>query len=169
MMQYLTKTNKFIQEIGKNVSGLAILAMMIVIVLDVVMRNFFKASVPGSYVIVENFLMPLAVFPALGYVYMAHVLPRLSEFIERRPKSFQRVNRFLLLAVDTIVFALLTYYTFIFFLDGLHNEIAIPVATNFVPLWPIYFFIPLGYFLVLQEVLLQLVQEIRRSFSKSKV
>ncbi|MFA1820864.1 TRAP transporter small permease [Virgibacillus oceani] len=165
-MQYIMKTNKFIQEIGKNISGLAILSMMIIIVLDVVMRNIFQISIPGSYVIIENFLMPIAIFPALGYVYMVHILPRLSEFIERRSRRFERFNRFLLLGIDIIVFGLLTYYTFLFFLDGYNNQIAIPVATNFIPLWPIYFLIPLGYFLVLQEVILQLIQEIRLSLMK---
>ncbi|RKQ29325.1 TRAP transporter small permease [Oceanobacillus halophilus] len=167
-MQYIKKTNKVIQEIGKNISGLAILSMMTIIVLDVVMRNIFKTSIPGSYVIIENFLMPIAIFPALGYVYMVHILPRLSEFIERRSEKYQRINKFMLLTIDVIVFGLLTYYTFLFFLDGFNNQIAVPVATNFVPLWPIYFVIPVGYLLVLQEVLLQLIHEIRHSLAKNK-
>jgi TRAP-type C4-dicarboxylate transport system permease small subunit len=161
-MHYLRKINNKTQNIGKNISGLAILAMMFVIVLDVILRNVFKLTIPGSYVIIESFLMPLAIFPALGYVYMAGVLPRLGEFIERRSIKFQKMNRFLLLIIDIIVFVLLTYFTFIFFLDGYNDGIAIPVATNFVPLWPIYFFIPLGYFLVLLEVLLQFVEEVKR-------
>ncbi|NLI67564.1 MAG: TRAP transporter small permease [Bacilli bacterium] len=160
-MQSIHKLNKILQESGKYISGVAIVIMMLIIVSDVVMRNFLHLSFPGSYEIIEKYLMPLAIFPALGYVYMSHVLPRLNEFIERRSQKFQKFNRLLLLLIDVVVFILLTYYTFLYALDSYQQGIAVPVATKFVPLWPIYFFVPLGYALVLFEVVVRFVDEVK--------
>src|SRR5690625_2516001 len=92
-MKSLNRINNTLQKLGGKISGIAILAMMGVIVVDVFMRNIFKSPVPGSYVIIESFLMPIAIFPALGYVYMVGVLPRLNDFVERTPQWFQKFNK----------------------------------------------------------------------------
>lgn len=160
-MKSLNRINNTLQKFGGKISGVAILAMMGVIVVDVFMRNIFKSPVPGSYVIIESFLMPIAIFPALGYVYMVGVLPRLNDFVERTPQWFQKFNKLLLLFMDAVVFTLLTYFTFVFFTNGYAESIALPVATKSIPLWPIYFFVPLGYVLVLLEVILRLISEVK--------
>ncbi|MBO1004894.1 TRAP transporter small permease [Pseudogracilibacillus auburnensis] len=160
-MRNLKRVNHLLQEFGGRISGIAILSMMFVIVLDVFLRNVFKTPIPGSYVIIENFLMPIAIFPALGYVYMKNILPRLSEFVARTPNWFQKYNKLLLLVMDIVVFGLLTYYTFLYFLDGFQQGMEIPIATKFIAIWPVYFFVPLGYFFVLLEVLIRFGEEIK--------
>lgn len=168
-MLKLNKMNQTIQTMGARISGLAILSMMVVIVLDVFLRNIFKMPIPGSYVIIESFLMPIAIFPALGYVYMMEVLPRLSEFVAKTPKWFQKYNRLLLIIMDIIIFSLLTYYTFKFFMNGYKDDMQIPVASHFIAIWPVYLFIPLGYLLVLLEVLVRFIEEIRGFFIKKDI
>lgn len=92
---------------------------------------------------------------------MKNVLPRLSEFVERTPNWFQKYNKLLLLIMDIVVFGLLTYYTFLYFLNGFQQGMEIPIATKFVAIWPVYFFVPLGYFLVLLEVVIRFGEEIK--------
>jgi len=161
-LQYVLKINKALQETGKIIGGISIVLMMTIIVLDVFLRNFFATPIPGSYAIIENYLMPIAIFPVLGYVYMENILPKLGEFVSKKSKQFQKINNIILLFMDTIVFILLTYYSFIYFLGMSSKGMEIQIATKFVPIWPVYFVVPLGFFLVFLEVILRLIKEIKK-------
>lgn len=156
-MIVFSKLIKIFQKVGKEISGFSILLMMFIIVADVISRNFFDYSIPGTYAFIENILMPLSVFPALAYIYAEEVLPRLGEFIEKRPFWFQKLNNYLLLIIDACVFALLTYFTYVFFLNGFNAGLTIPIAQVFVPIWPVYLIVPIGYFFVLLEIILRIV------------
>ncbi len=166
ILHYIKSVNRSIQRCGAIISGLAILTMMLIIVSDVVLRNIFHHPIQGSHTIIENFIMPIAIFPALGYVYMENVLPRLGEFIAKRPQWFQTINKYLLIILDLIVFSLLTYFTFMFFLNGFNAERSVPVASNLIPVWPVYLVVALGYALVLIEVILRFLNEIHFSIKK---
>ncbi|MTD30983.1 TRAP transporter small permease [Planomicrobium sp. YIM 101495] len=154
-MKTIEKISSIFRNVGKYISGIAILLMMLVIVADVFMRNIFGNPISGTYEIVQFFLMPIAVFPALGYVYWVGVLPRLSEIVAKAPKGFRNVNRLMILVIDLIVFVMLTYYSVLFAVSGFQNKMAIPVAGELISVWPIYFFVPLGFFFVVLEVLLR--------------
>lgn len=158
-MKSLEKVNEVLRTIGKYMSGFAILAMMLIIVADVFMRNVFETPLAGTYEIVQYFLMPLAVFPALGYAYWSGVLPRLSELISKAPPWFEKFNRILILIIDAIVFGMLTYFGFIFAIFGMQDKMAIPMAGTLIPIWPIYFLVPIGFLFVLLEVLLRFVRK----------
>ena len=158
LMQAIVKLNRIILNIGKNVSSLAILAMMMLIVSDVFLRNVFGTPVAGAYLIVESYLMPLAVFPALGYAYMVGILPRLNEFIEKRPNWFRKTNDIIIHIIDIIVFALLVYFSYSYAITGFHENISLSIATKLVPVWPVFFIVPFGYFLVLSELLVKAIQ-----------
>jgi len=154
-MRIFNKISRVARNIGKYTSGFAILGMMIIIVIDVFMRNVFGKPMMGTYEIVQYFLMPLAVFPALGYAYWVGILPRLSEMISKAPAWFEKFNTILILCIDAFVFALLTYYGFLFAMAGLKDQMAIPIAGSLVPVWPVYFVIPIGFLFVLLEIILR--------------
>ena len=158
-MKVLYKTTDICREACKYISCAGVFIMMILITADVFSRNVFGIPVPGVYELTENFLMPLIVFPALGYTYWVGILPRLTELLAKAPKKFKVFHHYLLLVIDTGVFALLTYYGLQFALAGLEISMAIPVAGKLVPIWPIYFLVPLGFFLVLVEVLMRFVKK----------
>ena len=158
-MKVLYKTTDICREACKYISCVGVFIMMILITADVFARNVFGIPVPGVYEITENFLMPLIVFPALGYTYWVGILPRLTELVTKAPQKFRVFHHYLLLVIDTVVFALLTYYGLQFAVAGLEISMAIPVAGILVPIWPIYFLVPLGFFLVLIEVLMRFVKK----------
>lgn len=158
-MGLLEKVNRFFRNIGKYMSGVSILAMMMIIVLDVFMRNVFGKPLSGTYEIVQYFLMPLAVFPALGYAYWSGVLPRLSEVISKTGARFQQFHRLLILVIDVVVFTLLTYYGFLFAISGFQEEMSIPIAGNLVPVWPVYFLVPIGFLCVVLEIMLRFFRQ----------
>ncbi|WP_249870742.1 TRAP transporter small permease [Oceanobacillus saliphilus] len=152
-MKWIQKVNKVLRESGKYISGIAILLMMFALVTDVFMRNVFGIPLTGTYEIVQYILMPALVFPALGYVYWSGVLPRLTEIIAKTPKRFQKFNRSLINIIDIIIFLLLTYYSFIFAFSGFTSKMAVPVGGGLLPIWPIYFLVPLGFLFVLLEAI----------------
>jgi len=153
-MQILQKINHWLMKIGVFVSGLAILGMMLIIVVDVTMRNVFSSPVSGTYEIVQFFLMPLAIFPALAYTYQSGVLPRLIEMVEKLPAGFQKFNRVFITIIEIIIFTLLMVYGFKFAMSGLADQMAIPVSGSLIPVYPVYFLVPLSFASVLLEVLL---------------
>lgn len=159
-MRILKKINHVMRHTGKYISGFAILGMMAIIVVDVFMRNVFGKPIAGTYEIVQYFLMPMAVFPALGYAYWVGVLPRLSELISKTPAWFEKFNRLLILCIDTLVFALLTYYGFLFAMSGMKDQMAVPIAGGLVSVWPVYFLVPIGFLLVLLEIILRFVKKV---------
>jgi TRAP-type C4-dicarboxylate transport system permease small subunit len=156
-MRTIRKVNEVVQNIGKYISGFAILVMMALILIDVFMRNIFGISLVGVYEIVASILMPLAVFPALGYAYWSGILPRLSEFILKMPNRFQKLNKQLIIIIDTVVFVLLTYYGILFAMKGLQDKMAVSISGTLVPVWPVYFLVPFGYIFVLLAIIPQYV------------
>lgn len=161
-MQLIEKVNGVIRNIGKYISGIAIILMMVIIVSDVFMRNVFGNPLSGTYEIVQFFLMPMAIFPALGYVYWVGVLPRLTEIIAKTPAGFRKANNLVILIIDLVLFSLLTYYGVLFAISGFQSQMAVPLGGSLVSVWPVYILVPLGFFSVLLEVIL-------RFFRKPKV
>ncbi|PID20361.1 hypothetical protein CSV61_15330 [Sporosarcina sp. P3] len=158
-MQVLEMINQVTRDVGKYISGFAILAMMIVIVIDVFMRNVFGIPIAGTYEFVQYFLMPLSIFPALSFVYWVGVLPSLTELISKSPIWFKNFNKYLILCVDTGVFGLLTYYSFLFAMSGMADQMAVPIARSLIPVWPVYFLVPIAFLFVLLEVLTRFIRK----------
>lgn len=158
-MQVLEKINQITRDVGKYVSGFAILAMMFAIVIDVFMRNVFGIPIAGTYEVVQYFLMPLAVFPALSFVYWIGILPSLTELISKSPVWFKSFNKYLILCIDAGVFTLLTYYGFLFAMGGMADQMAVPIARSLIPVWPVYFLVPISFLFVLLEVLTRFVRK----------
>lgn len=154
------KVHDFIKKIGVLVSGITVLGMMFLIVTDVVLRNIFSSPISGTYEIVQYYLMPLAIFPALAFTYSSGVLPRLSEVVEKLPKRFNQVNCQLIVVIEIVIFTLLTIYGWKYAMSGVADKMAIPVSGNLIPLYPIYFLVPIGFALVLIEVLLVNVRKL---------
>ncbi|MFC4355490.1 TRAP transporter small permease [Chryseomicrobium palamuruense] len=155
-MSSVEKIAHWFRIIGISVASFAIAAMVLMIVVDVTMRNVFKVPIQGTYEVVQYFLMPLAIFPTLAFAYQSGVLPRLSELIEKLPKRFQQVNRIIIYALELVVFLLLTYYSILFALSGIQDQMAIPVAGNLLPVYPLYMIVPISFAAVVLEVVLSI-------------
>ncbi|HZW68837.1 MAG TPA: TRAP transporter small permease [Pseudogracilibacillus sp.] len=162
-MSKIIRINNFIRNIALSISAIAILIMMFGIVADVFMRNVLGTPLRGTYEIVENILMPALVFPVLGYVYWSGVLPKLTEIAEKLPKAMQNFNKYLIYLLDILVFSLLTYYGMKFALTGLEQKMAIPVAGKILQIWPVYFLVPLGFFLVVVEIVIKFFNENKKA------
>jgi TRAP-type C4-dicarboxylate transport system permease small subunit len=143
----------YVKLAGALVSGVAIFALMLWIVADVVSRNFVGGSISGSFEVAQNYFMPLAVFPALAYVYGAGVLPKMDLLMHKAPASVQAVTVQLLLATEVVVLALLAYYTWGYATTGMERGTAFPAGGSLYTLWPLYFVVPVAFAMVLLETL----------------
>ena len=145
---------------GALVSGISIFGMMLFIVADVVSRNFLSGSISGSFEIAQNYFMPLSVFPALGYVYASGILPKMDLLMPKVKRGLQDAVVYFLLVLELVIFALLTYYTFVYAISGLERSVAFPAGGTLYPLWPLFFLVPFGFTLVIIETLFVLVNNI---------
>lgn len=142
------------------VSGAALLGMMLFIVADVIGRNVFRNSIPGNYEIVQNYFMPLTVFPALVYVYVSGVLPRITFFIGRLTPRTQKWVVIVTIVVELILMALVAWFGFQYGLYGMTEKLSFLAGGDLYILYPFIFLVPLGVGLVLIELLFLLARNV---------
>lgn len=149
-----------VKIIGALISGVAIVLMMLFIAADVIARNFLSGSIPGGFEISQNYFMPLAVFPALGWVYAAGALPRMDLVLPRLPTAIRTTTVHLLVVVELGLAAIVTYYAWWHAMSGLQRGSNFPAGGSLYPLYPFYFLVPLGFALILIEILFVAVRNI---------
>lgn len=150
----------YIKIAGALISGLAILVMMCVIVADVVSRNFLGGSISGTFEIAQNYFMPLSVFPGLAYVYGSGVLPKMDLMMHRFPTRFQEGTIYALLVLELLMFGLLVFYTWGYAMNGMERDVAFPAGGSLHTLWPLFFFVPLGFAMIMIETVFVLTRNL---------
>lgn len=150
----------YLKLTGALISGASIFAMMLFIVADVVSRNFLSGSISGSFEIVQNYFMPAAVFPALGYVYASGMLPKMELLVPKLREAAQQAVVYFLLVLELVIFAVLAYYTCGYALSGLERREAFPAGGTLYPVWPLFFLVPGGFLLVVAETVFVLVRNL---------
>lgn len=138
---------------GALVSGIAIFAMMLFIVADVVSRNFLGGSIAGSFEVAQNYFMPLAVFPAVAYVYAAGVLPRMDLLRDRLPDALRHAITHVLVVLEVVLLVVLVHYTWVYAMSGMDRGVAFPAGGSLYTLWPLFFLVPVAFAMVLIETL----------------
>lgn len=145
---------------GAAISGVAIFGMMLFIVYDVVGRNLLGGSIRGGFEIVQNYFMPLSIFPALGYVYASGILPKMDMVMDRAPRRLQGGVIYLTLLAEIVIFSLLLYFTWDYAMAGMNRGMAFPAAGTLYKLWPLLFLVPFGMALVLVETMFALTHNV---------
>lgn len=152
-----------INAAGVVVAGAAVALMMLLIVVDVIGRVTGMSLIAGVFEISENYLMPMAIFPALGFVYASGVMPRFDVILERFPQIAQKGVVYVLLVLEIIVFAALVWMTFGDFTLALADHTTFIAGGTAFPLWPVKLFVPLGFAMIVVETLYILVENLRSS------
>lgn len=144
----------------------AILAMMIQVMVDVVLRNVFKLSVPGTEEIVSAYYMVAVAFLPLAFVQRERGHVMIELFTQNLPP---RVNAVL----DGIVFLACGIGLAIFTYAGTVKAIAmteqseILIGTIDVTVWPSRWFLAAGCGAMTLYLLLHSVQELAWGLSGS--
>lgn len=144
-MKILKRIDNFLLYI----SGIALLAMMMMIVIEVVLRKFFSYSIPGNYEFTQNYLMPIAILPILSLSYTSGILPKLNMIVTRvQNKVAQRSIHLFLLIIEIITFMIVAYYTSIYAIKGVSQGMSFTAGGIFIPLYPILIVVAFGFILM---------------------
>ncbi|MBU8907920.1 TRAP transporter small permease [Desertibacillus haloalkaliphilus] len=149
-----------VKIVGLYVSGGTIFFMMLFIVTDILSRNLFKSSLLGAYEITQYYLMPLAVFPALAYAYGTGIMPRIGILVSKLKQTYQKWITVLLLGFELVLFLLLTYYGWQYALIGTSETLGFSSGGEILPIYPVLYFVPLGFFMLSIEVFFLLIKNL---------
>lgn len=134
--------------LGMYLAGVAILLMMTITVLDVILKNLFASSIPGSYLYMENILMPLAIFLGMPYAFFSGIFPRLDMVVNKFKKS-TRINIVIfVLILELLAFLVIIYYSFMYGIFGATTNITFLAGINSIPLYPMFFLVTLAFTLI---------------------
>ncbi|MFD1039826.1 TRAP transporter small permease [Virgibacillus byunsanensis] len=150
----------YIKIIGVWISGISLIGMMLFIVYDVFLRNIVENSINGGFEIVQNYFMPIVVFPSLAYVYSSGVLPKMDMLIERFKNKTKMFIIIGMVLIEIFVLILMTQFSLEYALNGLEREIAFPAAGTLYPLYPIFFFVPIAFGLIIVENIFILIRNL---------
>ncbi|ALX47582.1 TRAP transporter small permease [Lentibacillus amyloliquefaciens] len=161
LINIIIAIHEWIKKLFLVISGIALVGMMLFISLDVGLRNIIGSSIPGSYEYAENYFMPFIVFPALAFVYTTGILPRVLNLVSKFPNQFQHKANLCLRIIDLIIFTLIFYFSLKYAIDGTIQGKAFVAGGNLVPLYPALFIAPLGVFVLLVEIIIETIKDIK--------
>lgn len=150
----------YIKLAGVWISGLSVLAMMLMIVYDVAMRTLFSSSIRGGFEIIQNYMMPLVVFPGLAYVYSSGVLPKMDLILEKLNDKAQKILIYLMLLLELFVLVLIVQFSWEYAMSGLERNTAFPAAGTLYILYPFFFLIPIAFAMIVVENVFILIRNI---------
>ncbi|MDQ0163599.1 TRAP transporter small permease [Aeribacillus alveayuensis] len=150
----------WVKVLGLWISGISLMGMMIFIVVDVVFRNVSSNSINGAFEIVQNYFMPLSVFPALAYVYSSGVLPKMDLIIEKLNNQMKKVIIFSRVIIEIFILALMFQFTWDYAMYGLERKMSFPASGTMYIVYPLFFLIPISFALIIIENVFILIKNI---------
>lgn len=154
------KIFNFIKLIGILISGISVLVMMFFIVYDVAVRTLFTSSIRGGFEIIQNYMMPLVVFPGLAYVYASGILPKMDLILDKFSEKIQKVMIFLMILVELFVLVSIVHFSWEYAMSGVERKTAFPAGGTLYTLYPIFFLIPIAFVLIIFENIFILIRNI---------
>ncbi|WP_158599073.1 TRAP transporter small permease [Planococcus salinus] len=162
--RYLSAYKVFqkIKWLGMLLSGITIFFMMFYTSADVLIRNINGTSPLHAYEISQYYFMPLAVFPALAYTFGEGMMPRI-EFVITKAKSLviQRIAAISLIVIEIVLMLLLAVFGWQYLMHAFGSGMAFTAGGTNYPLSLVILFVPLGFFLVVIEMIFLLVKNIK--------
>jgi TRAP-type C4-dicarboxylate transport system permease small subunit len=140
------------------IGGIAILALMVHIMSDVVLRNTINQPVPATYEIVTNYYMVALAFVPLAWLERSGGMVSV-EVIDGflGPRALWVSDRLVAL-ISTIIYAALAWVTFEASLKTFAAGTFVLAQSVPIPTWPAYFLPPLGFFLAALVTVLRLFE-----------
>ncbi|GAA0348689.1 hypothetical protein GCM10008931_44950 [Oceanobacillus oncorhynchi subsp. oncorhynchi] len=142
MEKLISNVNRFLVF----VAGLGLIILMLLIFAGVITRYVFGFSIPTSYEIVEQYLMPLTIFVALGYSFKSGIFPRVDSFVENiKSEQVKKIINISVLILELILFAFITYLLFEFAFYSLETEMGFRSNGIAYLLFPIHLVIAISF------------------------
>lgn len=141
------------------ISIVCVFIMMIYITIDVLTRNFTNTALVGTYEIIGNFLMPIAVFLSIPYTYTSGVMPKIVMLTDKMNAKKKMLFSKLCHLISLVVFAALGYFSLLYAFDSTADMSAIIVGSSLTPIYPLHYLPALAFFMIVFEDLLVLISK----------
>jgi TRAP-type C4-dicarboxylate transport system permease small subunit len=136
-----------------GVAGIALMLMMVQMTVDVFMRNFFRSPIEGSLEIVSVYHMVAVVFLPLALVERRHEHITVDLLVRLLPTGVRRIITVLGYIVCAVFFGVFAYQSLLDALEA-YRIGEILMSSIYVIVWPAKFLLPIGFGLMLVQVLL---------------
>lgn len=113
--------------------------------------------------------MPLVVFPSLAYVYGTGVLPKITMFIDKQKVKLQNIVANSLSIIEFFLFSLLTYFSWVHAMKAYDQLQGFTAGGEFYPLYPVLFFVPLGFGLLTLEIVFTFIKNVKQKPVSSRI
>lgn len=140
------------------IGGIAILALMVHIMSDVVLRNTINQPVPATYEIVTNYYMVALAFVPLAWLERSGGMVSVEVIDGFLGPRALRLSDKLVALISTIIYAALAWVTFEASLKTFAAGTFVLAQSVPIPTWPAYFLPPLGFFLAALVTVLRLFE-----------
>lgn len=147
----MSKLGRFLARVSDSTSilaGLAVAVLVLHITLDVVARAFLSMPISGTILFVSQFYMPMIAFLPLAFVEKqnGHISVELIHVM--LPGGVQRILDLLAHTLSLVVYAVLAVRCWSEALAKLRIGAAEMEGSLRIPTWPTYFFLPIGFALI---------------------
>lgn len=139
----MLKLTKFLEWLISGLAGVALLVMMCLSLANALGRTWFHAPIYGANEITANWLLPALVLLAIpgAQVWKEHInVALLVETLSNRSLAWMRLVSCLAGAALSV---LLAWYGFQEALAK--TEVQATGGITSIPIWPAYFFVPVGF------------------------
>ena len=141
LVNYVFKVSKVFALIGAFI----IIAMMLLICTDVVLRNVFRFSFNMTTEVVARYFMVAIAFLPIGWLELRRqmISVELMDFV--LPKIVRRAMDFVILIIAALVYGILAYTNWLKAIKEFHSGTLVELVSWKMPIWHSYFIAPIGF------------------------
>lgn len=140
------------------VGSLGVLALLIHVVADVVMRNLFDQPIPATNEIVSRYYMVLIAFLPLAWVERQRAMISVEVIDGLMSRGMRRFSDILVTLLATVIYGAIAWVTWADAVKNWRIGSFVDVLGYPVPVWPTYFLPPAGFVLAAAVTLLRTVR-----------
>lgn len=145
------------------VAAVAVLAMMLHICLDVLLRNLFRFSMNATPEVVARYYMVAIAFLPLGWLHLRDEMISVELLDGFLPAVARRVQTVLVALVGAGIYGTLFWVTGRKALSEMHTGAMVEIGTSKLVVWHSYFLPPAGFALATLACLLVAIVALRPS------
>lgn len=126
------------------IAGVATVTMMLIICADVALRAL-GSNVPGTLEIVSYYLMVMVAFLPIAQIERHDQMISVDSIYSAVPRRARLVLSALVAIGLAITYAGITYVTWLDAVANFNQRSFIYVLTSIMPIWPVYFIVPIAF------------------------
>jgi TRAP-type C4-dicarboxylate transport system permease small subunit len=151
----MTKMTDALLGVLAWIGGAAILLLTLHVGVGVILRTAFDIQLPMTYEIVTQYYMVALAFIPIAWVEHKGGMVAVELIDGFLPDSANRFLDTFVAVFSTLVYAALTWFTWTAAIRNFKTGTYVLVNDVYLPLWPGYFLLPLGFFVATLITLLR--------------